>query len=427
MDILFLSHRLPYPPNKGDKIRSHALLTHLAKRHTVHLACFIDDPADMQHIDTVRGIAGGQCLFVPLSGSRKRLRCAAALVAGTPFTTACFGSGKIAAWVAELVRSRPIEHAIVFSSAMAQFLPGHSGLDSARVVMDMVDMDSDKWRQYSASARWPMRWIYRREAELLFGVERDAARRFGATLLSSPFETASFAAVAPEAAGRLYTFPNGVDLTTFSPGRFPNPFPEGETPIVMTGRFDYRPNADGARWFAREIMPHIKRRLAHARFYAVGANPPSALRALAGESVTITGNVADVRSYIQHAAAAVAPLRMARGVQNKVLEAMAMAKPVVATREATRALEVSPGEHLWIENDPVRFADAVAAACEGPDRERIAANGRNFVQANHAWSSSLAVVDRLLEKLSGRTGQGADAPIPLRARWRPAAAMGAAS
>jgi glycosyltransferase involved in cell wall biosynthesis len=200
----------------------------------------------------------------------------------------------------------------------------------------------------------------------------------------------------PEAASRISALSNGVDSEYFAPGIFHNPFPDGEVPIVMTGRMDYRANVDGAQWFLRDVMPLVAKELPLARFYVVGANPAPALRALSGSNIVVTGQVADVRPYLQHAAAVVAPLRIARGVQNKVLEAMAMVKPVVATRAATRALAVVSGVHVWIEDEPARFASAVIAAVTGEDRFHVARSARNYVERHHNWANNLATLDDLL-------------------------------
>jgi glycosyltransferase involved in cell wall biosynthesis len=215
--------------------------------------------------------------------------------------------------------------------------------------------------------------------------------------LVSPYEAAGFAAMAPESENRIFSLCNGVNIDFFSPAARPNPFPPDEVPIVMTGMMDYRPNVDGAKWFADQIMPQLNATLPNARFYVVGAKPPKLLQALAGPHVVITGAVADVRPYIEHAAAIVAPLRMARGVQNKVLEAMAMKKPIVATFEATRALSVTSGTELWVENEPVAFARAVAGAVAGNDRLLVAQNGRNYVERHHDWQQNLATIDELFD------------------------------
>jgi sugar transferase (PEP-CTERM/EpsH1 system associated) len=409
-EILFLSHRIPFPPDKGDKIRAHALLKHLSERHTVHLAAFVDDPADFAHVGALRELVKGECLLEPLSRKMGLARGLMRLASGGSVTEGYFGSARIARWVDRLLASRPIARAVVFSSAMAPYLLGRSGFDPAGSVLDLVDVDSDKWRQYAPTASWPKNWIYRREAVTLAALERRAAAAFGATLLVSPYEAGTFAALAPESAVRIHSVGNGVDLARFKPdGDFVRPFPEGETAIVMTGAMDYWPNAEGAAWFANEIMPLVLDGLPGARFYVVGANPTPALKALRHAHTVVTGRVADVRPYLAHGAAAVAPLRIARGVQNKVLEAMAMQKPVVATWEATRALDIRPGRDLWVENEPKRFAAAVIAAARGSQRETIAANGRAYVSRSHDWATNLAAFDRVIESLpTPRPGAPAD-------------------
>ena len=396
IEILFLSHRIPYPPNKGDKIRSHALLTHLARHGRVHLACFVDDPTDMQYTKTVQSLAGGECLFVSLNRITKWIRAATGLFTGQPITTAYFGSKAVTKWIGELAKNRPIGRVVVFSSAMAPYVLNNSQLDPSHALFDLVDIDSDKWRQYAATAWRPLRWIFRREASTLLRLEREAARQFRATTLVSPFEALSFSAMVPESKSRIFPLNNGVNLQYFSAGAHDNPFPPEEVSIVMTGRMDYHPNVDGARWFFDQVMPRLKGDLPGARFYIVGANPPASLRALAGSQLVVTGEVADVRPYIQHAAAVVAPLRIARGVQNKVLEAMAMEKPIVATVEATRALAVTSGVELWVENDAAAFAAAIVNAAKGTERLQVGRNARKYVELHHSWQKNLALIDDLL-------------------------------
>ena len=388
-NILFLSHRLPYPPNKGDKIRSHALLKHLASLGTVHLGCFVDDRSDLAHLDAVRQLAGGDCHFEFIGPATKAVRSAGALITGKAITVASFASAQLERYLGRLIQENSFDDVVVFGSAMTPYL-FKTEFEPHRVLFDMVDVDSDKWRQYSAASAGLLKWLYRREAVTLEDTERSAARLFGKTLLVSEFEAETFRKIAPESADRIGSLTNGVDHTYFAPGKFHNPFPEAQCPIVMTGHMDYRPNYEGALWFVNEILPLVRKSLPNARAYFVGASPPPALRAAAGPDVVMTGRVVDVRPYLQFAGAVIAPLRIARGVQNKVLEAMAMAKPVVATREATRALGVRSGTHLWVANDPQHFADAVLSALKGDDRERIAQAGRDYVVQNHSWPAVLA-------------------------------------
>lgn len=407
-NILFLCHRLPYPPNKGDKIRSYALLRHLATRGKVSLACFIDDRADLQYLDTVRALTGGNCHFEILNPAAKMWRSACALMTGNAITTACFGSSQLQQWVDRTLRETSFDDVVIFGSAMAQYLL-EADFPRQRVMFDMVDVDSDKWKQYAAGSSGLLGWVYRREARTLEQLERDAAKAFGRTLLVSPFEAETFRKIAPASAAKIGSLTNGVDMKTFSRGAFENPFPTGEPSIVMTGRMDYRPNYEGATWFATEIMPHVLKSLPDARVYFVGAGPPRALQDLAGPNVVVTGSVPDIRPYLQFARTVIAPLRIARGVQNKVLEAMAMSKPLVATREATRSLAVEPGNQVWVENEPSSFAAAVLAALQSPDRHGVAQRGYQFVEQHHNWPRLLADFDLQLDALQQAaftTGEG---------------------
>ncbi|HET7086112.1 MAG TPA: TIGR03087 family PEP-CTERM/XrtA system glycosyltransferase [Rhizomicrobium sp.] len=413
---LFLSHRLPYPPNKGDKIRSHALLRHLAARGPVHLACFIDDKDDLQHLDTVRALAGGECYFEPFGAAAKMRRSLMGLITGQPLTTACFGSARLKQWVDRTLDSLPIRDLLVFGSAMAPYLLETPA--ASRVLFDMVDIDSDKWRQYAQVSRGGLKWLYGREAEKLERLECAAASAFGHTILASEFEAETFRHIAPQSAAKISGLANGVDLEGFTPSARQSPFSRSELPIVMTGRMDYRPNHEGAVWFAREVFPRVLQAAPQAKVYFVGSGPPAALRAVADSRTVVTGAVADVRPYLQYARAVIAPLHIARGIQNKVLEAMAMAKPLVATREATRALDTQAGVHLWVENEPARFADAVVEALTGPQRETVAQNARHYVEQHHDWSRLLKDADVQLAALNP--------PSPSLACARPRPAAGPA-
>lgn len=405
MNILFLCHRIPFPPDKGEKIRAYHMLAHLAQEHTIHLGAFVEDPAEMRHAASLRGMIGGECYLVPL-GATARLNMAAAFVHGAPLSASYFASSKLAHWIDHILRTRNIEGVIVFSTAMAPYLLRQRGFDLRRVIFDMVDVDSDKWRQYAASASGLLAWIYRREMRTLLALEREAASSFGATLLVSSHEVDTFAELASGARERLWSVPNGVDLNFFAPERsYPNPFGIEEAPIVMTGTMDYRPNAEAAIWFANSVFPLIKDRKPEAKFYVVGARPNREVKALGSRTVVVTGKVEDVRPYLAHAKAVVAPLKLARGVQNKVLEGMAMGKPVVATTPAVQALAVSSGEELLVADEPAHFADSVLAAIDAPSQ--IGLKGRRYVERHHQWAANLGALDRLLRSLPAN-----DAPDP---------------
>src|SRR5882672_8374477 len=396
-ELLLLAHRIPYPPDKGDKIRSFHLLQHLARRYTVHLGAFIDDPRDWEHVDKVQKMCGETC-FVALHAARAKLRSLAGFVTGEPLTLRYYRSARLMRWVADLLGSHRIERALVFSSAMAQYLEGVSA-DGIRRVLDFVDLDSDKWRQYSRSKRGPMRWLYRREAEKLFELERRYAAAFDASLFVSEAESRLFTTLAPEAAGRASVVENGVDTEYFSPQRvYSSPYAADEAVLVFTGAMDYWANVDAVAWFAREVFPRVLSNCPQARFYVVGARPAREVRDLARlPGVRVTGAVPDVRPYLAHARAAVAPLRIARGVQNKVLEAMAMARPVVASSQAVDGLRPCPELLEWTADAPETSAQLLLKLLREPTPPALGEALRAHVFRHYSWPENLARVEAIIE------------------------------
>jgi len=396
-ELLFLAHRIPYPPDKGDKIRSSHLLQHLARRYRVHVGAFIDDARDWHHVEHVKKMCGETC-FVALHATRAKLRSLAALATGEPLTLRYYRDARLAHWVGDILGSRRIECALVFSSAMAQYVEGASA-DRMRRVLDFVDLDSDKWRQYSQRNRGPMHWLYRREAEMLFECERRYATAFDASFFVSEAEARLFTAQAPEAAARVSVVENGVDTEYFSPQRaYPNPYAANEAALVFTGAMDYWANVDAVAWFAREVFPYVRSSCAQACFYIVGARPARAVRELARlPGVRVTGAVPDIRPYLAHARAAVAPLRIARGVQNKVLEAMAMACPVVASPQAVDGIRPCSELLEWTSDAPEASARLLLKLLHEPATATLGDALRAHVSRHYSWRENLARVDAILE------------------------------
>jgi sugar transferase (PEP-CTERM/EpsH1 system associated) len=395
-ELLFLCHRIPYPPNKGDKIRSFNMLRYLASRHVVHLGAFVDDPDDWQHAAELRKICGSVEL-VALPRRQALLRSASGLLSGEPLGLPYYRNQQLQRWcAARMSGPRPADGILVFSSTMAQYVLDY---DSVPRVLDLCDVDSDKWRQYAQRRRWPMSWVYRREAGLLEQCERDYARRFDAVLLVSDAEAALFRQIAPESATRIVALRNGVDTVFFDPlPDHPTLFPAEQQAVVFTGAMDYWANVDAVEWFGREVLPLIRQRCPRAHFWIVGSRPAEAVQRLAQlPGISVTGSVPDVRPYLQHARLVVAPLRVARGVQNKVLEALAMAKPVVASSAALDGLEAGGGPHVpgtRRADEPGEFAEAVARILEGA-AEPDGSAGRRYVCERYGWHASLASLDRL--------------------------------
>jgi polysaccharide biosynthesis protein PslH len=390
-NLLYLVHRLPYPPNKGDKVRSFHLLQHLASRHRVFLGTFIDDPADEVHIDTVRALCAG--LHVArISAPMARLRSLRGLLRGEALTLGYYGDAGLAQWSRETIARQAIDTAVVFSSSMAQYVDRRSDL---AMLVDFVDVDSAKWSEYASAHRWPMSWLYRREGERLLAHERSVAARAQRSFFVTDRETALFRRLVPECASSVETMGNGVDAGYFSPD--PNrasPFESDELPLVFTGAMDYWPNIDAVSWFAGEVLPTLRKAWPALRLHIVGRNPSPAVRGLAGPATLVTGTVPDVRPYLQHAAVVVAPLRLARGVQNKILEAMAMERPVVASSACVSALDANPGKELIAACAADEFVRSISALLSDAGlAHSVGRAGRQRVLESYDWQAQLARID----------------------------------
>ncbi len=391
MKLLYLVHRLPYPPNKGDKVRSYHLLKHLSKRHEVHLGTFIDDPADEFWLDEVRTCCADMHV-ARLAPRLAKLRSLRGLLSGEALSLPYYRDAGLRQWVESL---RGLDAAVVFSSVMADYLPAR-----LPALVDFVDMDSAKWTQYAGTHRWPLSWLYRREGERLFAFERAVARQARHSFFVTAAECDLFLRAAPECAGRVDAMCNGVDAGFFSPDHtLASPYPTDEIPVVFTGAMDYWPNVDAAVWFAGAVMPILRRRNPSLRFYVVGRSPDPAVQALAGDGTVVTGTVDDVRPYLAHAAVVVAPLRIARGIQNKVLEAMAMARPVVASTACAGPIAANPGEELLAAETADDYVARIESLLTDPvHADNIGRAARRRVLEHYSWDAHLALIDRFLEE-----------------------------
>jgi polysaccharide biosynthesis protein PslH len=389
--LLFLAHRIPFPPNKGDKIRSFHLLRHLGARYEIHLGGFVDDPDDWQYLDALKPYCASIHLL-PLNPRRARLASLIGLLSGEALTLPYYRNRELARWAKALADAGTVTRGLAFSSAMAQFMP--AGL--ARRVLDMVDVDSDKWTQYAPTQRWPLSWLYAREGRKLADWEARVARDFDATLLVSKDEAALLQQRVPQAQSKIGAFENGVDADYFSPARdYPNPYPSGARGVVFTGAMDYWPNIDAVTWFAERIFPAVREAVPEAQFTIVGSRPGEAVLALARQpGVLVTGGVPDVRPWLAHAACAVAPLRIARGVQNKVLEAMAMARPVVASAQAAEGIRAEGGRDYMLARGEADFARAVVARLQ---YAAAVPQARDCILKNYDWARNLSAIDSLFE------------------------------
>jgi len=393
--ILFLVHRIPFPPNKGDKIRSYHLLRHLSARYLVHLGTFIDSPDDAAYVEKLDELCASHCVL-SLNPMSAKLRSAQGFLTGEPLTLPYYRRRRLRRWIEQTVAVNDIRKAVVFSAAMAQYV---DRLPDLHVVLDLVDVDSAKWMQYSARHAWPLSTVYQREGKKLLSIERKAAGSASSTVFVTRSEADLFVKLAPEFSGRLKVIENGVDTAYFAPAQDrPSPYAAEESAIVFTGVMDYLPNIDAVTWFSRAVFPNILQHRPDARFYIVGMNPVSAVMALAADSrIVVTGKVADVRPYVQHAAAVVAPLRVARGIQNKILEAMAMARPVVVSAAASTGLSATAGVDFESAGDSDEFCRKLLAIMQPVVGEPMGARARRRIVANYNWERNLSAFKSLLE------------------------------
>lgn len=392
--LLYLVHRMPYPPNKGDKIRSFHLLRFLSQHYRVYLGTFVDRKEDAKHATALLQYCV-DVKVIPLSPLLARMRCVVGLLRGDPLTLAYYSSSALQRWVDTTIAAHGIRKAVCFSSAMTAFLDRPGG---PRLVADFCDVDSQKWAMYAERRRWPASAVFKREARTLLAFERKMAACAAACTFVTPAEVELFARLAPECASRLHAIGIGVDAEFFAPhADLASPFDGGELSIAFTGVMDYWPNVDAVTWFAQEVMPQILVSQPLARFYIVGMNPTPAVNALASPHVVVTGAVPDTRPYLQHARVVVAPLRVARGVQSKVIEAMAMARPVVVSAIVAHGIAAKPMIEFDVANDSSEFARKVLALMNSAAGEDMGRQARRRVVNDYNWDAQLTRFATLLD------------------------------
>jgi len=395
-EILFLAHRAPWPPDRGDRIRSWHMVEALAKLVPVHVAALADSEADAA---LARGKMTPFCksLCIEVRKVSRPFALAQAVLRGEPVSNRLFRSAALAEHVGALLALGTVTHIVAFSGQMAQYLPASF---AGPVVMDFVDVDSAKFATYAEQdGRQPLHWIHAREAVKLGAYEVRVAHAVDASLFVSEAEAALFRARSGLGADRVHAVGNGIDTHYFDPARPFEAVGQGDGPLaVFTGQMDYRPNIDAVRWFVTDILPQVRERHPQARFAIVGRAPTDAVRALGAlPGVVVTGEVPDVRPWLAAADAVVAPLLLARGVQNKLLEAMAMARPVVASPAAATGIDAADGEHLIVADGAEAMADALGRLFDDPARAaRMGDAARGRMIECYGWEARLAPLGRLL-------------------------------
>lgn len=394
-DLLFLCHRLPFPPNKGEKIRAYHALQYLRRHFRVHLGTFIDNEDDASYADQLAADCASTC-FVRMPPHWARLSGLSALLRDEALSLPYFRNAALQRWVSKTLEQHPIGTCLAYSGPMAQYLPFSTSHGPLWRVLDLVDVDSEKWHGYADNKPWPLSALYRREGRLLLEYERKAAAEFDRVMLVSPAEAELFKRRAPESAGKVDFYSNGVDSGYFMPQpQHPSPLGDARA-IVFTGAMDYEPNIDAVTWFAERVMPALRSQHGELQFYVVGSRPAAQVRELQRmPGVVVTGSVPDVRPYLQHAALVVAPVRIARGIQNKVLEAMAMQKIVIASPQALEGIQAEHGSEVIRANGGAEFISHICRQLHAPD-QRIGAAARRRVLSDYRWNQNLQRLGRVL-------------------------------
>jgi sugar transferase (PEP-CTERM/EpsH1 system associated) len=389
-NVLYLVHRVPYPPDKGDRIRSYHLLRYLSRRAAVHLACLADEPVSAETTAALGDLCA-RVAVVPLGNWSRWLRAPGSLLSGRSISEGIFHSPGLV----EVVRRWVGETSFHVSLASASSMVPYQRLDGLRqvpAVVDLMDVDSQKWLDYAAAERGIRARMYQTEGRRLRELEQTVPSWARAVTLVSDAEADLFRQFCSW--DGVHAVTNGVDLDYFRPADPPPP----EDGCVFVGALDYRPNVDGACWFSKEVWPQIRRRHPEARLRIVGRQPvPQVARLAQVPGVEVVGQVPDVRPYVAAAAVAVVPLRLARGIQNKVLEAMAMAKPVVASPQGLTGLGHKLDLPALTAAERFDWVEHVDRLLNSPDlRRQLGAAGRSYVEAYHDWERCLEPFGPLL-------------------------------
>ncbi len=396
MDLIYLCHRMPYPPNKGDKIGSYNLLRYFSARHRVHLGTFIDDPEDEAYRDTVAAMCASTWIGT-ISLRTKIQRSVASLLRNEPLTAGLYADAALTRWIEKTSAEHGVRHILVYSSGAARAIPiEFLNTPSNRLVVDFCDVDAQKWQQYAQTHKPPMRWVYAREATRLIAYDRALAMKTQAAVVRTQSEVTAFSTLAPEVAPKLRVVNNGLDRVYFAhDAARQTPFAANTLPIVFTGHMGYWPNIDAVSYFAKEVLPKIREQVPGAQFWIVGTDPAPAVTALAGDHVQVTGRVPDVRPYLQHAALVVAPNRLGRGVANKALEAMAMSKPLVVSSQVAMGLEQAKVNEDYLCGDgAAAMAEHCIAVLRNPTRAlQLGQSGRARIERDFDWDRNLSRVE----------------------------------
>lgn len=393
--VLFLAHRIPFPPDRGDKIRSHNILKAIAAFAPVHVGCLAESGEDSAHTAALAQVAASY--WMPQRSKPLVAAGMEAVLKRKPVSLTAFYNNSLAHWVRQTIAAHDIATIYVFSGQMGQYIPDDY---TGRVVLDLVDVDSVKFEAYAEQSAWPKSWLHAREGRLLSAVETALAARADTTLLISEAEAALLRERTGHA-GTIRALSNGIDCAAYAPQlalEKPSPYVGKGPHFAFTGQMDYPPNAEAVARFAKHILPRIQQGYPSAQFHIVGRAPvPAVVRLEELAGVTVHGSVPDMGPFLAHADQIAAPITIARGVQNKVLEAMAMGRPVLLSAQAATGIDAVAGEHFLICQSDEAFAKAALGLIASPqDAAALGKAARQFVCEKMSWPAMLSDLPAIL-------------------------------
>ncbi len=396
--ILFLVHRIPYPPNKGDKIRSFNILKMLSQHYRVYLATFVDEPEDQIYVNELSNWCEG-AIALNQNKTIAKLKGLSGFLTNQAISIPYYSNRKLKKWIKNTIEAESIERCLVFSGVMAQFLNENTSLLRSTVI-DFVDVDSDKWHQYAENKSGVKRWFYRRESRLLSKFEHEYSLKSAFSTFVSEDEANVFInSISSPPKQKVKGIRNGVDTDFFdAKNSYSSSVEIKKKSVVFTGAMDYWANIDAVIWFSKKVWPVVLEKLPDATFYIVGSRPSVEVCNLTGKNNTVvTGRVEDVRPFIANANLSVAPLRIARGIQNKVLEALSMSRPIVLTSMAAEGISHESTDGYWIEDDAKEMANKVLNVLKNESISEFPEH-RAFVQSEFSWDSEMRKLADLIEQ-----------------------------
>ncbi len=388
MRILFLTHRVPFPPDKGDRIRSYNILKCLARNHSISLVSASHETVVPASVEALRPYCASVDV-VKIDPTLSKVRSGLHLLTRQPLTLPAFYSRRLERKINQKLHVEKYDRVYIYSSAMSQYVLNAP----VPKLMDFIDMDSQKWLDYAERAGVPMRWVYRREGKTLRAFEKMVAGVCNLNIVSSERELDLLQEIAPGAPAMAV--PNGVDCSCKERN------PAALNHLVFVGSMDYLPNVDAMIYFVEEILPLVQKEVPDVQLTIVGRKPPKRIKSYERlGNVTVTGYVKDVEPYLQTAAAAVIPLRIARGIQTKLLEAMAHGLPVIGTSAALAGITAVPGRDLLAGDSAESFAQNTIVVLKDPDlRRKLGEHALDLVRKDYNWQNRLQQLEDALTSM----------------------------